>query len=366
MTGLFNTRQPGFRFSRLPCVIKVAACLLVLVGVSACEGDPELFEEGVLSNQLQIRTLSISAQGEGAAPLAINPGRQLNFVVSGTNTTGEAIELASSGRRWVSSNPAAGSISDSGRFVALENGVTDVSVLIAGIESARFRVQVSAANLVGVSEIIGPAQVSSCSRPEYTARGSFDDSSTRFIRNITWNIDAPSNDGRNNFDTDIHLNGPERALVNARGPQTVTLIASQDGYSRSFEVEIVDDLGSLRIEGVPNELAHGQTVSLRALAGSEADPEAEQQRRDVTDIAFWQVTAAEVIATVTNDNVAGDDSGGGRMEWPGRSLLRKPECQCSTAGGRHSIQQFSCHSFGRSNHRARTFGHFHSECSARW
>lgn len=285
---------------------------MVFVQLASCEGDPAPFEEGVQLSELQVETLSVRAVGVVAEnELSVNPGRQLQFRIFATNRAGEPVELSSNDRRWSSSQPAFGSITDSGAFTALADGDTQVSVNIGGIQSAAFTVDVSSASLTGISEIRGNTQVSTCSRHEYTAVGSFDDNTFREINNVVWNILAPANTGQNGFDASIYLNSPERAEINARGPQTFDVVATQDGFSQTLQVEVVDDLNLLRIEGVPSELAHNQTVSLRAFADGIEDPAVAQVARDVTNIVYWTVSAPLNIASITNSTI--NEPRGGRI-----------------------------------------------------
>ena len=275
----------------------LVTCPLLLLSallLSACEGDTRALEEAVLSNQLQLASLTLQPAGVASSPLFVNPGRQIQFSVAGASTSGLPLVLDSNNRRWASSNSNVGAISDAGLFTALADGVTTVSVRIGGVDSTPFTINVSNAELVSVTAIDGPTEVSSCSVVSYSASGTFSDGSTRDLANLDWSIN-PLPSGNNGSDSTLGNVTSTSVEVEARAPGVFSVIATQNGVSMEQPVTVFDDLQSLQIEGVPQELSNNETVSLSAIAtsGNGADG---QVTRDVSDIVFWQVTAERNIA----------------------------------------------------------------------
>lgn len=277
---------------------------LLLVGLlSACEGDPRPLEEAVLSNQLQLVSLAIEPAGADTDDLFVNPGRQLQFSVSGTSVSNESLQLDNENRRWNSSVPSVGSISDSGFFTALSDGRTVVSVRIGGVDSEPFAVNVSNASVQAIVEIQGDEFLSSCSAATYIARGMFSDGSNRALRELSWAL-QPVQAGTEGANSSLNLATGTQVEVQARAPGAFSLVASQEGFSLPMQITVLDDLQSLSIDGVPAELSNNETVSLSATAVTISD-DATLSTRNVTDLVRWRINANAAIAEISN----GDDGG---------------------------------------------------------
>ncbi len=279
---------------------------LLLVLLSGCEGDPRPFEEAVLANQLQLTSLTVDAAGADVLPLFVNPGRQLQFSVSGSSSSGLPLAIDGENRRWSSSVSSVGSITDSGLFNALSDGVTVVQVRIGGIDSEPFEVNVSTATLTAVTEIQGQAELSSCSAATYTATGTFSDGSDRALREISWQLD-PVQSGAAGSNSSLSQATGAQVEVQARAPDNFSLVASQDGFSLALPITVLDDLQSIQIDGVPAELSNNETVSLNASAVTITD--ATVTTRNVTDIVVWRINANSAIAQITNGIDGGELTG---------------------------------------------------------
>ena len=291
---------------KLPAAQRSLAAVLLVIFLSACDGDPRPFEEAVLANQLQLVSLTIEPAGADVNDLFVNPGRQLQFSVSGISSSNLPLTIDNENRRWSSSAPSVGSINSSGFFTALADGVTTVSVRIGGVDSEPFVVNVSNASLQAITEIQGAQVVSLCSAETYTAIGTFSDGSLRTLRELSWALD-PLQAGAEAGNGLSQATG-EQVDVLARVPGVFSLVATQDGFSLPLPITVEDDLQSVRIEGVPAELSNNETVSLSALAVTISN-EATITTRDVTDIVLWRISANAAIAEITSGVNGGELTG---------------------------------------------------------
>ncbi len=272
-------------------VFAVSLSLLSVVLIASCDADLQALEEGILGSELQIRNIDIQTSGGQTANIVLNAGEQLQFVFEAFNdTTAVPLVLETSNRRWSSSNPAVGTISDSGQFVARADGQTVVNLRIGGIQSEDVIVNVSSAQLVSIASIDGPLMVSECSRSEYTALGQFDDpeQSQRVLSNLQWQLASQDVLDTNPDNGTTILATPSSVTVFARSSGTFTLQATQEGFALQRDVSVLANLAELQINTAPFNvpIGAGQAVDLIANASFSDAPD---QFSPVGNIVAWSV-----------------------------------------------------------------------------
>ncbi len=240
-----------------------------LLSLAACEGDPRVLQEAVLASNTNLSGLTIAFNDQADAQAILNIGEQLQFSFSATNLNGQPVSIENNDRRWISSNTAVGTVSDSGIFIARGNGTALISLRIGGIFSSNsLQVTVSNAELVSIARIAGPDTVSECSSPSFTAIGSFSDGSERSLSELAWQL-AELDDGMAG-DASIISQNAESATIAVRSAGTFRLQATQDGFSTVADIPVVADLATLEITPLPVNppIEVGQSIQLLATANS--------------------------------------------------------------------------------------------------
>ena len=287
----FTRPLGGGLFAGYKRICTAALSLFALVLIASCDADLQPFEEAILASDLQISSIGIQTSGGQTADIVLNAGERLQFVFEAFSDTSEIpLVVETSNRRWSSSNPDVGTISDSGEFTAGADGQTVVSLRIGGIVSEGVFVNVSNAQLVSIASIDGPDMVSECSSSEYTAMGQFDgpDQSQRVLSNLQWELVSQDVLDTNAANGTNILATPSSATVFARSSGTFTLRVIQDGFSLERDVTVLANLAELQINSVPFNvpIGVGQTVDLLANASSVDAPD---QFSPVGNIVAWSV-----------------------------------------------------------------------------
>lgn len=268
--------------------------LLLAILLAGCDGDPRPLEEAVESSGLQLASIAITPSRDNAGGVFMNIDEQLQFTITGTNTASETFEISSVDRRWVSSNPAVGTINRNGLFSSIANGDVNVSVRVGGVVSPAFSLRVSDATLTSISSIEGNTSLSHCSEANYSALGLFSDGTTRGLGSVVWSLPAATNAEPI---ARVLETRDDRVTVAADSPGQFTLQAAVGDASTVVPVTVADDLESVQIEGVsPIFMILGQTRNLKATA-----LRADESRADVTRVVDWSVNGSVNLASVSEN-----------------------------------------------------------------
>ena len=276
-----------------------------LLLAAACSGDLTPLEEAVFASEIELAEINIDAPSVSTVDgdIVLNVGEQLQFTFTAEDINGNGLSLAPASRRWSSSNPAAGSVSELGLFTATAEQTTEVSLRIGGIAASEpVTIVVRNAEMTGVEIPSGPLQVSQCSASDYIAMGVFDDGTVRTLQNVTWSLVTPPSDPTMAPIGVILQSDGSSASVALRESGAYTLTSTQDGFSASANIVVDADLMSLEVLPFPAAgiLAEGESFELLATA-TYTDGSVE----DVSGVVDWRLDAAETIATVLLPSEAG-------------------------------------------------------------
>jgi len=273
---------------------------VILLVIASCDGDSRPFSEAVEVRSLNLTSIEVLPPQNFGSPLLLNINQSLQMVINGVNEDAEPIELSASDRTWFVNDSSVASISEDGILRGLSNGTTSVSVSVGGIDSSTFSVTVSDANLLNVSEIVGPDSLRRCEPQSYFARGEFDDNSVRTLDNVVWNLNSFALGEL--FDT----NGLSTKVNAFSASDQLTLTASVLGTA-SFDQPLVvaDTLVSLQLAPLPIILGVDEQINVIATAFyATTNPEI-ADARNATQNVRWTIRSG-------TDNVSVSDARGSR------------------------------------------------------
>lgn len=279
--------------------------LALLALTAGCSDDLRSLEEAVFASELELAQITLDAPGVSTVEgdIVLNVGEQLQLTFTALDTSGNELILEPAGRRWSSSNSAAGSVSELGLFTATGEQTTEVTLRIGGIGATEpVTIVVRNADMTGIEVPSGPLQVSQCSGSEYLAMGAFDDGTVRTLQAVTWSLVTPPSDATLPPIGVILQSDGSSASLALREPGVYTLTSTQAGFSGSADITVDADLVALEVVPFPAAgiFAEGESFELFATA-MYADGSSE----DVSGVVDWRVDAAETIASVLLPGEAG-------------------------------------------------------------
>jgi len=278
--------------------LDLVLCFALLLGIAGCSDDLRPLEEAVLASDLELATITIDAPSVATVDgdIVLNVGEQLQFTFAARDISGNELLLEPASRLWSSSNTAAGSVSESGLFVATGEQTTEVSLRIGGIAATEpVTIIVRNAEMTGIESPSGPLQLSQCSGSEYIAMGAFDDGTVRTLQNVTWSLVTPPADPTMPpIGVIVESDGSSASLA-LRQPGVYTLTSTEEGFSGSANIVVDADLVALQVLPFPTAgiFSEGESFELLATAMY-----ADDSSEDVSAIVDWRVDAAETIAAI--------------------------------------------------------------------
>lgn len=301
--------------------LQVSLGLGVALMLSACSGDGRPLEEAVETNQLNLASINIVQPTGLLFPLFVNPGEQINFMLSATRS-GESraeIPLSAADRRWsvesvklvddeVIATTGRATIDSNGTFIGTADGVVTVFVQIGGL-TGNFEVTVAQAELtdIAISPVEGESMegeltmagnmLERCLPEMYMATGTYTDTSertsTRGLQDIVdWStaneamgIASAQSDGT--------------ASVTAFDAGTLDLIATVGNVSSTASIGVVDNLLSIDILPDVPGVMEGSTLQL--IANGTFARDGQESSSNITDYVTWTFPDDSGFATVSND-----------------------------------------------------------------
>ena len=286
-----------------------ATVLAAAALIAGCSGEARPFEEAVEVSELDLAALEIVRPEGTLDPLFVNAGQRLEFGLSGTNSTGGAVEISGNDRDWRVSDGSVASISDDGVFVARADGPVEVGVRIGDIAAQTFDVDVSTSSIESIALIDGPENLDPCVGAQYRAEAEFADGSRRSVSaaDIVWSSDA----------TSALLDENENGIVtfSAPNPGAVQLTATVGEASLARSLVVGDTLPEGRLEIGPATLATrvGGSQQLTA-TGSFDDGNGGTREEIITEGVVWSISSGAEFASIGNEAgsrglVSADDDG---------------------------------------------------------
>jgi len=289
-------------------VVKLLATLVASSGValmSACDGSSRAFEEAVEVGQLDIVSLGVTPPEDSLEEIFLNPGQTLQLGVEATNSSGSTISISGSDRRWLSTDPSVFSVNEDGLLTALSDGNAQAYLVLGGLPSRGFRVDVSKSTLTAIdasniqalnSTMSG--SIERCVPTNYRALGTFADSSVRILNTVDWDIDDTENARERNIDA-------SKVELIGENPTTLMLIAAVEteagAVTGSLPVVIENTLTNLTVNEIPG-VVEGTSRNLEAFGTySDASGTADAKFTNITKGVQWSVVDGDTIVSVSNE-----------------------------------------------------------------
>lgn len=233
---------------------KLTVIIWLLMGfgaLSACgnSSDARKFHEAVLANDLGIVSIEVTSTND-----IVEVDGEENYTATATLDSGATLDV-SDRVRWSTSDSSVAGISQSGKAIALANGMIEVRAELADLSDTRDLI-VSDAPLTSIdvsSDIVGGGQsVGVCSSGyQLTATGNYDDSyGPRTITHlVTWASNAPEI-------ADVDSSG----IIVTYKDGTAPLLASRNTVSSTpWELDVEDNLTSVVITPAVSSLSVGNS-----------------------------------------------------------------------------------------------------------
>lgn len=282
-----------FNFSRT----KLASAIACVVLLTGCHGDVRDLSEPVEASRLNLASLAIVPPEGSLTPLVINPGEQISFKLTGTNTAGETIAIASDNRRWVVSDESVATINDDGFLTGVQDGTVQVRARLGEVWTQEYTVEVAFGVLTGVSIIAATSDLQPCVAQTYTAAGSYTNPlssappTQRNLNDVAWTIDPAGSATLEDGDA------AGSVIVSAITPGTISLTAAADGFFAQSALTVDNSLQSL---SVPEAIRIPQNETLQLAGfGNYTNGDA-NQAIDITQSLSWSITSGEDSARVGN------------------------------------------------------------------
>ena len=272
----------------------VIACLVFLNG---CTGDVRDLSEPVEASRLDLATLTIVPPEGALEPLVINPGEQVSFALTGTNSLGQSLAIPSTNRRWAVSDSSVATINEDGLLTGAQNGTVQVSAMLGEERTPEFTVEVEFGVLSGVSVVADTTELQPCLAQTFTAAGTYTDpsniavSSQRSLFDVDWTIDPADSATLVAGDT------PGSITVAANTSGSLTLTASADGFFGQATLTVDSSLESLSI---PDAIRIPANESLQLVGFGNYTTDDANQAIDITDGLNWTILTGEESASVGN------------------------------------------------------------------
>ncbi|WP_310597746.1 beta strand repeat-containing protein [Aeromonas aquatica] len=222
-------------------------------------------------------------------PLVLAVGLTGQLAATGSYNNGSNVDVTAS-VNWVSSTPAAATVSASGLVTAVAPGTTTITGTLDG-QTATLLVTVTSAvlNPGGLTITVPPLNLAAGLTGQLAANGIYSNgASVDVTTNVNWTSNNPL----------VAAVGLNSGLVTAVLPGTATITATLDGQSTTVQVTVSNAVVvSVNIDPI-NPLAAGTTAQLKATATL-----SNLTTLDVTAQANWQSSDPSVF-TVTSTGLA--------------------------------------------------------------
>ncbi|MEG2889727.1 MAG: Ig-like domain-containing protein, partial [Aeromonas sp.] len=223
------------------------------------------------------------------SPLVLAAGLTGQLAATGSYNNGSNVDVTAS-VNWVSSNPAAATVSASGLVTAVAPGAATITGTLDG-QIATLLVTVTNAVLTqgGLTITVPPLNLAAGLTGQLAANGIYSNgASVDVTTNVNWTSNNPL----------VAAVGLNSGLVTAVLPGTATITAMLDGQSTTVQVTVSNAVVvSVSIDPI-NPLAAGTTAQLKATATL-----SNLTTLDVTAQANWQSSDPSVF-TVTSTGLA--------------------------------------------------------------
>lgn len=279
-------RMPGrvsARISVRMCakIVRGAVLLMTVLLQAGCyEGDPSAFEAAVIVGREQVTALNVT----GATPIIeVGAVWQLAAVATtATGTTDLSGEVV-----WSSSNPEFLHVDGNGLVTGVADGSADITATLAQF-SGTVTMTASSAALTNIT-VSGAAGVDECGTGDYTAAGTYADTTNRDITTlVTWSVTDAAVARMSTLPVD------RNRLLSLQAGTTGVVATRGSIVSPEFVVTVADNLTAIDVTpNTPAQIADGATVQFIA-TGSWGTNSGNISRATV-----WSVAPAE-IATVQN------------------------------------------------------------------
>lgn len=292
-------------------VVRISAHLLLallILLLSACDGESQLFEEAVEIRNLQITALSVTPPANSRDEIFLNATEQLQFAVEGVRANGQTIALSATGRRWFVNDTNVAGIDANGLLTAREDGEVSVFVQIGDLVTLiPYTLEVQTRALESIELIEGPASVERCLPQDYTAVGQFVGGTLRNLQSVQWSIGDTA-------DARVETNEDATATLTGLNFGVVLLDASVGAISATTpaSIEIQDTLTALDISPSPARVDVGESQAFVVTGtyndepATDSTPAVGTRRVTITESVDWSITSGTANASVSND---GSDKG---------------------------------------------------------
>ncbi|MNG92351.1 Bacterial Ig-like domain (group 2) [compost metagenome] len=222
-------------------------------------------------------------------PLALAAGLTGQLAATGSYNNGSNVDVTAS-VNWVSSNPAAATVSTSGLVTAVAPGTATITGTLDGqIATMLVTVTNAVLNPGGLTITVPPLNLAAGLTGQLAANGIYSNgASVDVTTNVSWTSNNPL----------VAAVGLNTGLVTSVLPGTATITATLDGQSTTVQVTVSNAVViSVSIDPI-NPLAAGTTAQLKATATL-----SNLTTLDVTAQANWQSSDPSVF-TVTSTGLA--------------------------------------------------------------
>lgn len=263
-------------FSKSHQIGKLVCLLISLAFLSACGNseDADKIKDILEINDLNVTALQISSNTNETI---FEAGTTEQFIATAIidNGNGTPIDVTKK-VRWSTSDPSIASINQNGLMTSnIVDGMVSIIARWADLNDST-DIMISSADLVSITIEGNTTPVSVCtSGHQLTAKGNFDDSTTR---NITDDVSWSSADTSK-------LQIDQTGKLSSLGSGAVNVTATRNTITGNANISINDDLQSISISAPDDEVAVNGTLTFTA-TGTYSD--VNSTTRNLTQIATWQ------------------------------------------------------------------------------
>lgn len=277
-------------------LVAAAAALALLTG---CDGESRPFTEAAEVQSLQLRGLNPLPPAGSLDTIYLNPGERLQLGLEGVTESGTTVTVDSSDRKWASTDAQVLVVDSNGLVTAVADGTAQAFVVLGGIASTGFTINVSTATLAAINPIQGNSVVERCIPQNYTATGNFSDGTNRQLQGVSWTANDES--------VDVVFNDADGGTVTAIDTGAFQITATLDGVSATSALTVADSLRDIEVGPITGTVGVSATRSYEATGtydvideqGAAVVPAATRNVL-ITDAVQWSVTAGTGNASIGN------------------------------------------------------------------